>query len=370
MKGMHGIIFSYERRNDLRELTEVRAPASVPFGGRYRVIDFALSNMVNAGITDVGVVLHGRYQSLLDHLGTGKNWDLSRKRGGLTLLPPYADKPRWEDRRFRGKMDALMGIRSYLDEIRQDYVVLTDGDLVINLDLEQVYEAHLRTGADITVVCANDSFSVSDGTFFEVDGEGRVTDTIYHTRQPRGHRGLETYLLSKELLVQLTDECGSHDQDSFRRDVLQARSGELDIRAFIWGEYAAQIRTVQDYYDRSMQLLDPAVRRELFCPQRPIRAKSSDEASTYMDPQGHCVNAVIGDGSCIEGTVEDSILFPGVVVERGAEVRGCILMKDTVVRRGSRLQYVVADKNVEILEGRTLMGHAGYPLVIAKGSRI
>ena len=112
MKGMHGIIFSYERRNDLGELTEVRAPASIPFGGRYRVIDFALSNMVNAGITDVGVVLHGRYQSLLDHLGTGKNWDLSRKRGGLTLLPPYADKPKWEDNTFRGKLDALMGIRS------------------------------------------------------------------------------------------------------------------------------------------------------------------------------------------------------------------------------------------------------------------
>lgn len=370
MKGMHGIIFSYERRNDLGELTEVRAPASIPFGGRYRVIDFALSNMVNAGITDVGVVLHGRYQSLLDHLGTGKNWDLSRKRGGLTLLPPYADKPKWEDNAFRGKLDALMGIRSYLDAIRQDYVVMTDGDLVVNLPLDKMYEEHLKSGADISVVCADDSFAVADGTYFEVDQDGWVTDTLYHIHQPRGRRGLEVYLLSKELLIRLTDECASHDQYSFRRDVLQARRDQLKIHAFIWKEYAAQIRSVQEYYERSMQLLDPAIRRELFCPERPVRAKSSDEASSYIDPQTHCVNSIVGDGSCIEGTVEDSILFPGVVVERGAQVQGCILMKGTVVHKNSVLHNVISDKDVEIMDGRTLMGHASYPLVIAKGSKI
>ena len=139
MNGMHGIIFSYEKRNDLRELGEIRSASSIPFGGRYRAVDFALSNLVNAGVTDVGVVLHGRYQSLLDHLGTGKDWDLSRKRGGLKILPPFAYKQSWgEAAAFRGKMEALAGVRSYLEEIRRDYVVLMDGDLVVNLPLSEI----------------------------------------------------------------------------------------------------------------------------------------------------------------------------------------------------------------------------------------
>ena len=128
MKNMHGIIFSYEKRNDLRELVDIRSAASIPFGGRYRAVDFALSNLTNAGVTDVGVVLHGRYQSLLDHLGTGKDWDLSRKRGGLKILPPFAYKQAWGgEMAFRGKMEALAGVRSYLKEIRQDYVVMMEG---------------------------------------------------------------------------------------------------------------------------------------------------------------------------------------------------------------------------------------------------
>ena len=133
MNGLHGIIFSYEKRNNLRELGEIRSAASIPFGGRYRVVDFALSNLVNAGVTDVGVVLNGRYQSMLDHLGTGKVWDLSRKRGGLRVLPPFNYQKDWGVMPFRGKIEALAGVRTYLDTIRQDYVALMDGDLVVNL---------------------------------------------------------------------------------------------------------------------------------------------------------------------------------------------------------------------------------------------
>ena len=165
MNGMHGIIFSYEKRNDLRELGEIRSASSIPFGGRYRAVDFALSNLVNAGVTDVGVVLHGHYQSLLDHLGTGKDWDLSRKRGGLKILPPFAYKQHWgEAAVFRGKMEALAGVRSYLEEIRRDYVVLMDGDLVVNLPLSDIYDQHIKSGADITVVCGNDSFETENAS--------------------------------------------------------------------------------------------------------------------------------------------------------------------------------------------------------------
>lgn len=370
MNGLHGIIFSYEKRNDLRELGDIRCAASIPFGGRYRAVDFALSNLVNAGAVDVGVVLHGHYQSLLDHLGTGKDWDLSRKRGGLKILPPFAYASTRGEMEFRGKMEALAGVRSYLTSIRQDYVALMDGDLVVNLPLGEIFERHVQSSADITAVCGNDSFATENGTYFQLGADGRITDVFYHLHTPRGHRGLEVYILSTELLLALVDECASHDRYSWRRDVLQAKRNELHLQSYVWSGFAAQIRSVKEYYDRSVQLLSPEIRADLFCPQRPIRAKGADKSSAYIGEAGCCVNSLVSDGCSIEGTVENSILFPGVSVEAGARVRNCVLFKETVVRRNADLAYIIADKNVEILPDRTLMGHSSYPIVLSKGSKI
>ena len=368
MNGLHGIIFSYESRNDLKELVSSRSAASVPFGGRYRMVDFALSNLVNAGVTDVGVVLHGRYQSMIDHLGSGKVWDLSRKRGGLRILPPFNYQKEWGVMPFRGKIEALAGVRTYLDEIRQDYVVLMEGDLVVNLPLAEIQAEHVKSGADITVVCGNDSFATADGSYFEVDQDGRVTEVLYNMNTPRGYRGLEVYILSTKLLKELVDECYAKDQYSWRRDVLRAKKDTLKLNSYIWGGFAAQVRSVQEYYDRSMQLLDPKIRADLFTPARPIMAKGADKSSTYVGSEGRCVNSMVAEGCRIEGVVENSILFPGVVVEKGAVVRNCVLFKESVVREGAQLSYIIADKNVEVLAGRTLVGHATYPIVLAKGS--
>lgn len=370
MKGLHGIIFSYETRNDLRELGEQRSAASVPFGGRYRAVDFSLSNLVNAGVSDVGVVLHGRYQSMLDHLGTGKTWDLSRKRGGLKILPPFNYRQNWGVLPFRGKLEALAEVRGYLDTIRQDYVALMDGDLVVNLPLKEIFQQHIDSGADITTVCGNDSFETENGTYFAIDAEGRIKDVLFNLNNPHGYRGLEVYILSTELLKKVVDECSGRDQFSWRRDVLLAGKDILNIRSYIWKGFAAQIRSVKEYYDRSMQLLDPEIRGELFCPERPVIAKGADKSSAYVGPDGVCVNSMVTEGCHIEGVVENSILFPGVVVEPGAVVRNCVLFKETVVHKGAQMAYIITDKNVEILPDRTLMGHSSYPLVISKGSKI
>ena len=367
MNGLHGIIFSYEKRNEMQELGQIRSAASIPFGGRYRAVDFALSSLVNAGYTDVGIVLHGHYQSLLDHLGTGKAWDLSRKRGGLRMLPPFNYQQSWGAMPFRGHMEALAGVRSYLDTIRQDYVALMDGDLVANLPMGDIYESHVKSGADITVVCGNDSFETADGTYFEIS-EGRVTEVLYNLHRPRGYRGLEVYIVSTKLLKEMVDECAAKDQYSWRRDVLQARKDQLYLRSYIWSGFAAQMRSVKEYYDRSMQLLDPAIRADLFTPVRPIRAKGTDKSSTYVGPEGMCVNSLVAEGCRIEGVVENSILFPGVNVAAGAVVRDSVLFKGTDVLSGAKLAYVICDKDVKVQEDRTLMGHATYPIVVAKGS--
>ena len=371
MKGLHGIIFAHENRNDLRELTTQRMPASVPFAGRYRIIDFILSDMVNAGITDVGVVLHGNYQSLLDHLGSGKDWDLSRSHGGLRLLPPFFYQTAGGAREFRGKMEALAGVRSYLEGIRQSHVVLADSDLIINIPLQDVFQAHLDSGADITAVCTSDLTGPADVTYFRLNDQGRVTESLYPLNNPAGcHRSLEIYILSKQKLLELVDECMSHDQVSFRSAVLQAKAGSLHIQSYVWDSYAAQIRTLRGYYLRSMELLDPAIRREIFHPQRPIHTKERNDASTYIDPAGTCCNCLVADGCTIEGTVENSILFRGVSVAKGAEVKNCILMQDVVISRDAVCHYVIADKNVQIMDSRTLMGHDQYPMVIAKDSKV
>ena len=370
MNGLHGIIFSYEQEPGLRELAERRMPASIPFGGRYRVVDFMLSNLHAAGITDVGVVLHGNYQSLLDHIGNGKTWDMARKNGGLKLLPPFADVRRFGGEIFRGKLEALAGVRSYLCEIRQEYVVLSDSDLIINLPLQDVLNAHIESGADITCVCTGNGQFVENATYFTLDEEKRITETRCAPHQANGCRSLEIYLLRRDLLISLVDECAAQEKYSFRRDVLCAKGKELDLRAFLWNGFAAQLRTVQEYYERSMQLLNPAVRAELFCAERPILAKEDDEAASYIAPDSHCVDSLIADGCQIEGSVEGSILFPGVKVGKGSSVKNCILFKNTVVEDGVTLRCVIADKDVRVRGGGTLIGHESYPLVVSKGSVI
>lgn len=365
MKDLHGIIFSYESPGALGELAAHRTAASIPFGGRYRAVDFMLSNMVNAGITDVGVVMHGKYQSLLDHLGTGKEWDLSRRRGGLKLLPLAANAEN-VDTEFHGRVAALAAVKDYLKKIRQDYVFLADGDVVVNLPIRDVLRQHVETGADVTVVCTPDLRDAESASCFTLDETGRIVSTAYAMSHPEGYQSLEMFLLSREKLLELVEDCMAHNETSWRRAILQKRVESLHLHAYVFQGYAAQLRSMQQYYRRSMELLHGDIRRELFRPDRPIRAKDSSNLASYVDEGCRCVNSLVADGCIIEGSVENSILFPGVKVGRGAEVKNCILFKNAVVGYGATLHCAIIDKRSEIQPGRTLMGHEEYPFVIGK----
>ena len=338
---MHGIIFSYGKPTGLGDLIAHRIPGSMPFGGNYRVVDFMLSSMVNAGIHDVGVIMHGKCQSMLDHLGNGRSWDLSRNRGGLTLLPAFAyAESHTSAGRFRGKVEALGCVLEYLREIRQEYVVLADSDLVINLPLEQVLQEHIASGADLTEVCTAEPGDPSD-TYLEMDEQGRIVDVAYDVHTPAGYRCLNVCILRRELLVQLVEECMAHNRYSFRHHILQDQKDRLHLHAYVWQGYAARIDTVQTYYRRSMELLDPAQRRLLFDPRRPI-----------------------------QGSVKNCILFRGVRIEKGAQVENCVLFKGTVVKKDATLRCVIADKAVTIREGRTLIGDESYPVVVARNATV
>ncbi len=370
MNDLHGILFAYHSDLNLGELTRPRNTCSLPYGGRYRLIDFMLSNYVNAGIRDVGLVVHQSYQSLLDHVGSGKDWELSRKHGGLRILPPFSfadEKSRGE---YGGIMEALAGVYSYLQDIRQDYVIMGCGDIAINLPVADVFQQHLDTGADVTVVCTRKMHGSPRSTTYVALGEdGRVSDmSINPPAADSPLESLEFYIVSKKLLLDMVAYASAHDLRTFAKDTLLPRLGTLKVVPYIHEGYVARFQSVSGYYEQSIDLLDPAVRADLFNPARPIRTKDQSNPSTYYGSEAKSVNSLVADGCLIEGTVENSVLFRGVTVEAGAKVSNCVLMQGTVVRAGASLSYVVADKDVQINQGRMLVGHATYPLAIAKGS--
>ena len=369
MNELHGILFAYRSDARLGELTRPRNTCSLPFGGRYRLIDFMLSNYVNAGISDVGVIVHESYQSLLDHLGSGKDWDLSRKHGGLRILPPfsYAEHGHGE---YKGNMDALAGVAGYLSTIRQEYVIMGWGDIVLNLPVADVLEQHISSGADITMVCTpTPTGAPRYSEYVEVSGDGRVTDLSVHpSSSDQSLESLEIYIMSKSLLLDMVDYCAAHDLHSFSRGVLQPRLKSLKLVPYIHKGYVARFQSVSDYYQNSMDLLGPTVRADLFNPERPIRTKDQSNPSTYYGPDSVSRRSLVADGCFIEGEVENSILSRGVTVEKGAKVSNSVLMQGTVVRAGASLSYVIADKNVQVKDGRVLTGHFTYPLAISKGS--
>jgi len=370
MNDLHGIIFAYRSNPELRELTQHRNTCSIPYGGRYRIIDFMLSNMVNAGITDIGLVVHQSYQSMLDHLGSGKDWDLSRKRGGLRILPPFsyarshAGDP---SSAYRGRMDALAGVYSYLENIRQDYVVLATGALAVNLPLRDVFEQHLKSGADMTAVCTrHPKCDPKNTNYFTLDSKGLVSDVSVHPSAPEGVEALDIYILSKSLLLSIVNHCTSHNIYSFSQGVLQGMHKNLKISPYFYDGYAARLQSVPGYFAKSMELLDARVRADLFDPTRPVKTKDQSNPSTYYGPEGKAVNSLISDGCIIEGEVINSILSRNVRIAKGARIENCILLQGAAIQEGAVLRYSIADKNVRVSPGRMLMGHGTYPLVIGK----
>ncbi len=371
MNDLHGIIFAYRSHRNLAELTRHRNTCSVPFAGRHRLIDFMLSNMVNAGVTDIGLIVHENYQSLLDHVGSGKDWDLSRKHGGLRILPPFSTAERKQGE-YRGTMEALIGVSSYLKKIRQEYVVMAWGDMALNLSIEDVFRQHLASGSDITVVCSHTHWGVpQECQYVHTDASGRVCDmSVRPTTEPDAPECLDMFIMSKQILLELVEDCAAHDQYSFSLGALLPRINTLNIRPYFYSGYVGRVQSVKDYFQRSADLLRPEVRQDLFNPASPVRAKDRSDPSTYYGPSSRAVSSLIADGCVIEGEVRESILFPGVVVEKGATVSNCVLMQGTVVGQDSELSHVITDKGVHIGQRRTLHGHANYPVAITKNAEV
>lgn len=362
-----GLIFSNVHEEQLRELTENRTMGSVPFGGRYCLIDFPLSNMVNSGINKVGVITKRNYQSLMDHLGSGKAWDLSRKREGLSILPPFEA----ESFNSNSRVESLSAARAFLQNSTEEYVLLADSDTVCNVDFSDVIARHIETKADITLVCrlGTPPEKLSEPAVYTVDDDGRVRD-MQVSPHVDGEccYGLGMMLIRRELLIRLAMDCISRNMYRFKRDLLQRNISGYRVYTYDFKGFARTICSGVAYFEASMALMDPDVRAQLFCPDRPIYTKVRDDMPARYGLGSVVSNSLIADGCVIEGEVHNSVLFRGVHVGKGTVVENCIILQDSVIQPDCRLNYVITDKNVQIRNDRSLLGFESYPVYIAKGS--
>lgn len=371
MGNVLGLVFANMHDTTLGDMTKNRTMGSVMFGGRYRLIDFPLSNMVNSGISEVGVITKSNYQSLLDHLGSAREWDLARKKGGLYILPPFGNV---ESTLYRGRIEALYGAMSFIKHSRAKYVILSDCDVVTNIDYKPIVAAHIESGADITAVAHTGVYSSDDiktSTVFNVDADKNVTSVLINPDiSGTCTTSLNVFVMSMDFLIETVNDAMARGNVSFERNILQEKCRELKIKIYEYDNYFSKLNSPESYFKSNMALLEPENARKLFVPKRSIYTKVSDNAPVKYDLDSKVSNSLIADGCIIEGEVENSVLFRGVKVGKGAKVKNCILMQGTVVGDNAELNYLITDKNVSICENHILTSSPQYPMYVGKGASV
>ncbi len=375
-----GLIFSNIHDNNVPELTHKRTMASVPYGGRYRLIDFTLSNMVNAGINKIGIITHYNYQSLLDHVGSGKDWDLSRSEGGLKILPPFItayDNTTSSVQPYSSRLEAMMGAYNFISRCKEDYIVLSDCDTVCNIDLKDVINYHIENHADITIVAKNTYLTKAEAagaTIVETDENDRVQNMLHSPTNLEGNMNLclNIFVLKREYLENIVLDSLARGYHSFTKDIIARYKDTAKFMMYSkFDGYYASITSLDKYYKCSMDLLKKEVKENIFgIKNRPIFTKVKNFVPAKYLGNSSVKNSLIADGCVIEGTVENSIIFRGVKIGKGTVVKNSIIMQDTFVGDNVNLNCVICDKNAVIKNGRNLSGHETHPFSISKSTVI
>lgn len=366
-----GVIFANSYDNLVPELVAERTMASIPFAGRYRMIDFTLSNMANSGVDNVSIIVRKNYHSLMDHLGSGREWDLTRKRGGLNIIPPFAER---SIKLYSGRVDALASVLSWLSAQKERYVILSDSNIAMNFNFNKLLEAHIESGADVTMVYNRSEIpdgARNDNYTIRIDANGRVTELLSNDYRPgMQNLSMNLYIIERESLIQLVRDAAVRGLVYFERDILARNLSLLNVKAFEYTGYAARIADMKSYFDENMRLLQPGNVDKLFDPANPIYTKIRDDNPTRYLEGSKVKNCLVADGCVIEGTVENSVLFRGCTIKKGAVVKNSVLMQDTIVEENCSVDYVVTDKNVHITTGKQLCGTDSFPVFVAKNHTV
>lgn len=370
-----GIIFPNSYDNLVPELAGDRLMASIPFAGRYRIIDFLLSSLANCGISNIAIVVRENYHSLMDHLGSGRAWDLLRKNGGLSIFPPYAEK---NMKVYSGRVEALESILPYLRSKKEKYVIMMDANIAVDFDFNAMLAEHIESGADVTVAYTEQEIpaeliraGVHGDMYYTLKlDDGRVR-RIFMNSEMCGKQNLSMniYIMDREALIDKIHAAFVRGSSCFERDILAPRLEKYNIRGYKYDGYYARICGLKSYFDENMKLLDDENLDALFTGGQ-IYTKIRDDNPTRYINGCKTKNNLVADGCVIEGDVENCVLFRGVKIAKGAKIRNSVLMQDTVVNAGARLDYVVTDKNVTIEVGQELKGTDTQPFYVAKGHTV
>lgn len=366
-----GLIFSNIHDNNVPELTMNRTVAAIPFGGRYRLIDFPLSAMVNSGITHVGVITKRNYRSLMDHVGSGKDWDLARRNGGFVLLPPFGEK---ESTSLYGtRLEALKTVLGFIMRCEEKYIILSDANAVYSADYTPMFRQHEESGADITMLYYKKHSSEISGTnnvILKLDKSDNVKEIL---TDPRMQDTVNLYgniiLMKRTLLVSIVSDAIARGQRHFIKDMIVKQLGDLKIVGYRHDGYFEEISSLRRFYKVNLGLLDRNVMNKLFGGSE-IYTKVKDSAPTVYGEKAVVKNSLISDGCVIEGEVYNSVLYRGVKVGRGTVIRDSVVMKGTFTGENVTLNCVVTDKNVVVRDGRTLSGADTHPFYIPKDTII
>lgn len=364
LKTVMGIINLQEDNSLIRELTDRRSVESVPFAGRYRLIDFTLSSMVNSGIQNVGIMLPDEPRSVLDHLRSGKDWDLARRHDGLFYLPA----PQQDGLNRRGDLKNFYHNLDFFEHGTQKYVLLTSGSFVYNIDFNEMLRFHQNTDADITMIYHTASEeTVGRNVVLETAENGLVTDI---SEKPAVYDGskvaMSIYLMEKRVFVEMVRYTYEHGGQDLLMDGIIRRVGEYNIFACEHDGYVAHVDSTAAYYKSNMDVLHPKIWEELFMGDHSIYTKVKDEVPVQYKETADVRNSLIANGCIIRGEVENSVLFRGVKVGKGVKIKNSIIMQKCDIQDGTLIENVICDKNVVITRKKWLKGAQNYPLIVTK----
>ena len=366
-----GIIFTNDAT--LGELTNKRTMASIPFGGRYRHVDFALSNLCAAGVRHVGILSRHSYQSLINHIGDGEEWGLELEEGGLEFLTPYAMST---SHVYRGKLESLNNAMDFLEYGGDDeLVVMIDSAVLSNIDLTHVLNSHVASGKDITVVT---KAGVANGSklldlAIKLDENGEVADMLVDYAAPADYlASMDIFVLNKKWLIKNVQEMIARDKFHMDRDLVLGgwQRGVVSVNTFPFEGVAMFNESIGEFYENSLALIKPDVRKDIFDGRHPIYTKVRFRVPTYYGEDSKIDNALIADGCMLEGEVKDCVLFRNVTVDKDAEVENCIIFNDTVIGEGAELKYAILDKDVTVTPGAKLIGTRKNPVIVKRGETV
>lgn len=369
---IQGIIFANIYDSSLGELTNKRTMASLPYGGRYRQIDFTLSNMANADIRRIGIISKYNYQSLMAHIGSGEEWDLELKDGGLEYLTPYSTS---STSGYRGKLEALHYATGYMEKVDDDtQVILAESSVLCNIDLKKVMEAHLSSGRDLTIIATN---GIANGRkqldlCMKLDADGEIEDMAVDFVAPEDYlASTGMFIISKRLLMDWVEHLVARNRYRFERDLVLPlwQDKKLSVNVYKYEGLTLFNESTEEYYKANLALLDKDVRDALFR-DRPIYTTVRDCVPTYYGENTNIDNCIVADGCMLEGDAKESVLFRQVTLRPGAKIEGCLVMNDTVIGENCELKCVILDKNVTVRPGAKLIGTPQNPIIIKRGETV